>query len=57
VPSLDSGVISRGTVTLTVPAGTAAGTYFVLACADDKFVVPEASESNNCKASANTTAH
>ena len=57
VPSLDSGVISRGTVTLTVPAGTAAGTYFVLACADDKFVVPEVSENNNCKPSANTTAH
>jgi hypothetical protein len=57
VPSLDPGASSRGTVTLTVPAGTAAGTYFVLAGADDKFVVPEVSENNNCKASVNTTAH
>src|SRR5206468_1907433 len=43
---------SSGTVTVTVSAGTAGGTYFLLACADDTLVVPETNESNNCKASA-----
>jgi hypothetical protein len=54
VPSLDPGTTSSGTVTVTV-SNTAAGTYFLLACSDDKFVIPEASESNNCKASADKT--
>jgi subtilase family serine protease len=54
VPSLDPGATSSGTVAVTV-SNTAAGTYFLLACSDDKFVIPEASESNNCKASANKT--
>ena len=54
VPSLGPGATSSGTVTVTV-SNTAAGTYFLLACSDDKFVVPEASESNNCKASADKT--
>ena len=53
VPSLNPGDTSSGTATVTVPAGTAVGTYFLLACADDTFVVPEISDSNNCKASAN----
>src|SRR5579862_2237458 len=53
VPSLLPGATSSGTVTVTVPSGTAAGTYFLLACADDTLVVPEISESNNCKASVN----
>ncbi|MFY9558608.1 MAG: CARDB domain-containing protein [Terriglobales bacterium] len=52
VPSLASGATSSGTVTVTVSAGTAAGTYFLLACADDTHVVRETKESNNCKASA-----
>jgi len=52
VPSLAPSASSSGTVTVTVSAGTAGGTYFLLACADDTFVVPETNESNNCKASA-----
>jgi len=52
VPSLAPSASSSGTVTVTVSAGTAGGTYFLLACADDAFVVPEINESNNCKASA-----
>jgi subtilase family serine protease len=55
VPSLAPGAISSGSVTVTVPAGIAGGTYFLLACADDTVVVPETIESNNCKASAITT--
>ena len=52
VPSLAPGATSSGTVTVTVSAGTASGTYFLLACADDTLVVKETNESNNCKASA-----
>jgi subtilase family serine protease len=52
VPSLTPSTTSNGTVTVTVSAGTPAGTYFLLACADDAFVVPELNESNNCLASA-----
>src|SRR5438132_732314 len=51
-PSLAPSATSSGTVTVTVSAGTAGGTYFLLACADDTLVVPETNESNNCKASA-----
>ena len=53
VPSLAPNASSTGTVTVTVSAGTAAGTYFLLACADDTVLVPESIESNNCKASTN----
>ena len=53
VPSLAASASSSGTVTVTVSAGTASGTYFLLACADDTLVVPEINENNNCKASAN----
>ena len=52
VPSLAPSASSSGTVTVTVSAGTAGGTYFLLTCADGAFVVPEINESNNCKASA-----
>src|SRR5437763_657122 len=52
VPSLAPSVTSSGTVTVTVSAGTAGGTYFLLSCADYTLVVPETNESNNCKASA-----
>src|SRR5438477_603787 len=55
VPSLASSATSSGTVTVTVSAGTAGGTYFLLACADDTLVVPETNESNNCKASTTKT--
>ena len=52
VPSLAPGATSSGTVNVTVLA-TAAGTYFLLACSDDTSLVPEITENNNCKASAN----
>ena len=57
VPSLAAGATSTGAVTVTVPAGTAAGTYFLLACADDTALVPESNESNNCKASTALATH
>ncbi len=56
VPSLAAGASSGGTVTVTIPAGTAAGTYYLGACADDTKVVSESNETNNCKASATTVA-
>jgi hypothetical protein len=34
-----------------VSSGTATGTYYLLACADDTLVVAETNEGNNCKAS------
>jgi subtilase family serine protease len=57
VPSLAPGASSTGTVTVTVTSGTANGIYFLLACADNTFAVPESNESNNCKTSSNTTTH
>ena len=48
VPALLAGATSSGSTTVTVPATTALGTYYVLACADDKLVVNEADEANNC---------
>src|SRR5207248_2317109 len=54
VPALVAGASSAGTVTVTIPATTPVGTYFVLACADDTAQVPETNETNNCGASAST---
>jgi subtilase family serine protease len=51
VPSLAAGATSSGSVGVMVSSGTATGTYYLLACADDTLVVPETNESNNCKAS------
>jgi hypothetical protein len=36
---------------LTIPSGTAAGRYYLLACADDLKAVKESNEKNNCTAS------
>ena len=36
--------------TLTIPAGTPAGTYYIIAVADDGGAVPETSEANNTRA-------
>ena len=47
VPSLAPGGADTATVTLTIPAGTAAGSYFVIAVADGDGVVAETVESNN----------
>ena len=42
--------LSQGAVELTVPIGTAAGSYTVLVCADDRGQVRELVETNNCTA-------
>jgi len=52
VGTLAAGAPSSGTVTVTIPGTTAAGSYFLLACADDTKAVIETNETNNCKASA-----
>jgi len=55
VPSLAWGASAAGpAVTLTIPASTPLGAYYLLACADDTGVVVELDESNNCRASAAT---
>jgi CARDB len=51
VPILAPGQSSSATVSATIPSGTAAGTYFLLACADDTKIVAEGNETNNCLAS------
>jgi uncharacterized membrane protein len=51
VPSLASGAVSSGTVTVGVPSSIAAGSFYLLACADDLGAVAETNESNNCRAS------
>jgi len=45
---------STGTINVTVPAASAPGTYYLLACADDTSLVIEINETNNCMASATT---
>jgi subtilase family serine protease/subtilisin family serine protease len=47
VPSLSAGATSSGSTPLTIPAGTATGSYYILAKADADNVVPETNESNN----------
>jgi subtilase family serine protease len=47
VPVLASGASDTGSVTVTIPAGVATGTYFVFAKADSGSVVSEVSEGNN----------
>jgi subtilase family serine protease len=52
VPALAAGATSTATVSVTIPAGTAPNSYFVLACADSANSVIETNEKNNCRASA-----
>ena len=52
VGMLAAGAPSSGTVNITIPTSTTAGSYFLLACADDTKAVPETNDTNNCKASA-----
>ncbi|HEU5321354.1 MAG TPA: CARDB domain-containing protein, partial [Methylomirabilota bacterium] len=47
IPALAAGASHTGSVTVTVPAGTAPGTYFLLAQADAGQAVAETSETNN----------
>jgi subtilase family serine protease len=52
IASLAPGATSTRTATVTIPAATPPGTYFLLACADDTKLVAEGEEGNNCRASA-----
>lgn len=47
VAALASNGIDSGSTTVTIPAGTATGTYYVFARADSGGVVPETYENNN----------
>jgi hypothetical protein len=51
VPRLPAGKTSTGTRSMTIPASTPLGKYFVLACADRGKVVAESREGNNCRSS------
>jgi M6 family metalloprotease-like protein len=53
VPSLGVNGTNSGTISVTIPSGTASGSYYLLACADDTNTVAESNENNNCIASAN----
>jgi subtilase family serine protease len=47
VSALASGASSAGTTLVTIPAGTATGTYYILATADGAHVLAEKNEANN----------
>ncbi len=47
VPSLASGASSVGSTTVTIPAGTTTGLWYIIAKADGEEVVTETSENNN----------
>jgi cysteine-rich repeat protein len=53
VSALAAGANDSGSATVQIPS-IAAGTYFILACADKTNVVPEVNEGNNCAASGTT---
>jgi subtilase family serine protease len=54
VPALAAGASNTAATALTVPIGTARGTYFLLAVSDATKVVTEARETNNVKSRAFT---
>ena len=49
VAGLAAGVSSPATTSVTIPASTPTGDYFLLVCADDTFLVMETNETNNCR--------
>jgi subtilase family serine protease len=51
VPALDAGTSSASTTWVTIPPGTTAGTYYIVARADAANAAAETSETNNVKAS------
>jgi subtilase family serine protease len=51
VPVLSAGATSSGTASVTIPAGTATGTYYVIAKADADDQLVEVNEANNTKTS------
>jgi hypothetical protein len=54
VPALAPATQAADTTSVTVPGGTPANTYFLLACADDQGVIAESNDGNNCRASTTT---
>ena len=54
VPALVPGGESSATVSVTIPANTPLGSYFLLACADDTGLLLESNEADNCRASTTT---
>jgi subtilase family serine protease len=54
VPILAPGMDNAGTLTLTIPATTPEGSYFLMACADNTGRVAELNETNNCRFSGTT---
>ena len=50
VPALAAGATSAASIPLTIPAGTAPGTYYVIARADADGIVGETKENNNTAA-------
>jgi subtilase family serine protease len=51
VPGLAFLATSTGTIAISIPSATPIGTYRLLACADDRAVVEETNETNNCRSS------
>jgi subtilase family serine protease len=49
VPALAPGAVSSGSTLVTIPTGTATGTYYLIARADGLENVPESSETNNTR--------
>jgi len=47
VPSLSAGSSSSGTINVTIPAETVAGSYYILVVADSANIIMESNESNN----------
>jgi hypothetical protein len=54
IQNLASVGVNAGSATVTLPNPVAAGTYFLLACADDLAKVKESDEMNNCAATTTT---
>ena len=54
VPSLNPGIASAGSTSVVIPAGTAPGSYFLIANADADGSVPESNEGNNVRTKALT---
>jgi subtilase family serine protease len=57
VPALDASAsfpATSGPVTVRIPTNLEAGTYVLMACADDRRQVLEGNETNNCRASITT---
>jgi len=48
VPPVNAGTSNSGSTTVTIPTGTTAGPWYLLACADGPNTVPESNETNNC---------